>query len=439
MRKPFVHLIFAGLTFWIACASAWAQANLPADFTVDKPTIPDRSFKITDYGAIADGKTLNSAAIQKTIDAAAAAGGGTVVIPAGRFFTAAFTLASNLNLHLDEGADLVMSDKPSDYKIVRGAFENCISAADCHDLEITGTGTIDGQGEYFWRNFTAPKDAEGMEERTGMTRRGHLVNLSHCTRVLVQEVLLENSPSFQLVPSQCQDVTIDRVRIKAPPSPQSHNTDGIDPSGFNFLITHCNIDTGDDNIAVKAGGQLDPSRDSCENFLITDCTFGHGHGMSVGSESYGGLRNMVVRNCTFNDTDAGIRLKSPRGRGGVLEDVTYENLTMTNVKNAILITSYYPKIPKQPDKDPMRPAGARTPVWRHILIRNVVATGCQNAGEIVGLPEMPAQDIVFDHVQISATAPIQIFNARGIQFIDSIIAASNGKPIIANAEVEGLQ
>jgi polygalacturonase len=439
MRKSLVHLVFTGLTFWIACASAFAQANLPEDFTVAKPTIPDHTFKITDYGAIADGRTLNSPAIQKAIDACTAAGGGTVVIPAGRFLTAAFTLASNLNLHLDEGADLVMSDKPSDYKIVHGSFENCISAANCHDLAITGTGTIDGQGEYFWRNFTAPKDPEGMEEKTGMTHRAHLVNLSHCTRVLVQEVLLENSPSFQLVPSQCQDVTIDRVRIKAPPSPESHNTDGIDPSGFNFLITHCDIDTGDDNIAVKAGSRINPTRDSCENFLITDCVFGHGHGMSVGSESYGGLRNMVVRNCTFNNTEAGIRLKAPRGRGGVLEDVTYENLTMNNVKNAILITSYYPKIPKRPDKDPIQPVTARTPIWRHILIRNVVATGGDNVGEIAGLPEAPAQDIIFDHVRISAGAPIQIFNARGIQFIDCMIAGASGKPIIANAVVEGLQ
>jgi polygalacturonase len=231
-------------------------------------------------------------------------------------------------------------------------------------------------------------------------------------------------------------VTIEGIQVKSPvPSP---NTDGIDPSGINFVIRGCTIDTGDDCIAVKAGAQYDPNRPACENLLVSDCRFLRGHGMSVGSETYGGLRNMLVRDCTFDGTEAGIRLKSPRGRGGLVENVTYEHLTMRNVKNSILITSYYPRIPNQFDRDPGEAVGGRTPRWRHIRISDVTSTGGVVAGQIVGLPEMPIEDIVISQVNISAIRPIEIAHARSIRFIDCDISASSGKPVIADAAVEGL-
>ena len=148
---------------------------------------------------------------------------------------------------------------------------------------------------------------------------------------------------FHLVPRACREVTIDSIHIKSPAN--SPNTDGIDPSGFDYLITNCTIDTGDDNIALKPRPIPDPLHLSCENFLIEGCTFLHGHGMSIGGGSNGGVRNMVVRDCRFEDTDAGIRLKSGRDRGGLVENLTYENLTMKRVKTSIMITSYYPEIP----------------------------------------------------------------------------------------------
>jgi len=182
-----------------------------------------------------------------------------------------------------------------------------------------------------------------------------------------------------------------------------------------------------------------PDSPSCEDFLITHCTFLHGHGMSIGNPTPGGARHIVVRDCTFDSTDAGIRLKTQRGLGAIVEDLTYENLTMKNVKVAILITSYYPRIPESPRDDPAQPAGPTTPIWRNIRIINVTSVGGKQAGRIIGLPEMPIQDIVLDHVNLSAQTGLQIVHAKGIQFVDSHVTAANG-PVLDSydAEISGL-
>jgi polygalacturonase len=425
-----------GIVALLALApAAMPQATLPSDFTTTRPSIPDRTFSIADYGAVGDGKTYDTGAIKKAIAACRNAGGGTVDIPPGKFLTAPFALASNLNLHLEGGSTLLFSDKPDDFQLNKGQYLSCILFKNGHDIAITGSGTIDGQGARWWKNFVPPKNGDPFEW-DWMPRRPRLIELVRCTRVLVQGITLTNSPMFHLVPAQCRDVTIEDVHIKAPPT--SPNTDGIDPSGINIQIRACTIDTGDDCIAVKAGARYDPQRPSCENILVTDCTFLHGHGMSVGSESNGGLRNMLVQNCTFDGTDAGIRLKSPRGRGGLVEYLTYQNLTMNNVRNSILITSYYPKIPFRPDRDRAHKVDNLTPIWRHIRISDVTSTHGIIAGEIVGLPEMPIEDIVFTNVRISARQPIEIANARGIKFVNCVLSGFAEKPTILDATVEGL-
>jgi polygalacturonase len=416
----------------VAMCGAWpgtagAQATLPSDFSVARPSIPDRTFTIANFGAVGDGQTFDTSAIARAISACEKAGGGTVDVPPGKFLTGPFELASNLNLHLEKGSTILFSNNPKDFAVDGKGLQNGMTIVDGHDIAITGEGAIDGQGAFFWRrHFEGDPDAP----------RPRLIQLTECTRVLVQDVTLMNSPSFHLVPSRCQNVTIENVHIKAPAL--SPNTDGIDPSGINFLISGCTIDCGDDCIALKAGEQYDADRPSCENFLITDCTFLHGHGMTIGSESYGGVRNMIVRNCTFNGTEAGIRLKSSRGRGGLVENLTFEHLKMRNVKNSILITSYYPRIPAHPDRDTAQTVGERTPQWRHIRISDVTSTGGLIAGQIVGLPEMPIEDIVFSNVNILAEQAIEIANAKSIRFVDSKISGSSGKPVIVNASVEGL-
>ena len=392
------------------------------------PVIPSAVFNITNYGAVGDGATLDAAAIQKAIDACSAAGGGTVMVPAGNFLTMPFKLVSRINLHLDKDATILISDDVTNYPIVKNRYVDSITASDAHDLEISGEGTIDGQGAAWWKAF---------RDNPAMTHRPYMIKLSDCTRVLVTGVTLQNSPMFHLVPQNCTDVTIQDIRIDSPSN--APNTDGIDPSGWNFLIRNCVIDTGDDNIAIKPNAGRAPGDKS---FTVMNCEFLHGHGMSIGSGSRSGVEDLVVSNCTFNGTDSGIRIKTPRGNGGLVRNLTYENITMANVKNPIYINDYYPEqtVPKNPSTEKAEPVNDRTPIIKNITIRNLTVTNCPNAGTIRGVPEMPVSDVTFSNVTISSQTGMTIHNARGIRFINSRITVDTGNTLTTwNTEVTGLE
>jgi polygalacturonase len=405
----------------LACYS-----NCPAQ-DIPLPAIPNTTFTITDYGAAGDGKTTNTAAIQHAADAASKAGGGTVLVPAGKFPTGPFTLASGINLHLARDAFILISNNLTNYPISNGRYVDAITAKNAHDLEISGEGTIDGQGQAWWAEFRA---------HPGMTHRPYLIKFSGCQRVEVTGVTLQNSPMFHLVPQDCTDVTIRGVTIRSPAD--SPNTDGIDPSGWNFLITQCAIDTGDDNIAIKPTRDRSPGN---KNYLVTDCQFLHGHGMSIGSGTFGGVEDLTFRNCDLNGTDSGIRIKSGRDRGGLLRHVIYENLTMANVKHPVYIIDYYPEstAPGDPATETNAPVTGTTPVTRDITIRNITATNCPTAGAIRGLPEMPIANITFMNVNISAKTGMNIYRARAIHFTNSSIKVETGKPLdLFDAKVSGL-
>ena len=392
------------------------------------PVIPTNTFRVTEFGAVGDGQTMNTTAIQKTIDAASKAGGGIVLVPEGRFLTRPFMLASRINLHLAKGAVILISDDLAKHPVVRARYQDCISVADAEDIEISGEGTIDGQGKAWWAAFEADHN---------MTHRPYMIKLSNCKRVRVQGVTLSNSPMFHLVPQNCTDVTIQGITIKSPSN--AHNTDGIDPSGWNYLITDCTIDAGDDNIAVKPGSGRTPGD---KNYKITNCRFLHGHGMSIGSGTSGGIEDLWVSNCSFDGTDAGIRIKTARERGGLLQNLTYENLTMTAVKNPIYIIDWYPErlAPKDPTTEKAEPLTDHTPINKNIIIRNVIATNCPTAGTIRGLPEAPISDVTLSNVNISAKAGLKIYHAHGIRFADSKIEVESGKRLtLFDAEVTGLE
>jgi polygalacturonase len=391
------------------------------------PVIPVAVFNITNYGATADGKTLNTAALQKTIDACSAAGGGTVRVPAGNFLTMPFRLASGINLHLDKGAVILISDDITNYPVAKNRCVDSITASGAHDIEISGEGTIDGQGDAWWTAFRADSK---------MTHRPYMIKLSDCTRLLVTGVTLQNSPMFHLVPQNCTDVTVRGIHIHSPTN--APNTDGIDPSGWNFLISDCAIDTGDDNIAIKPTAGRTPGD---KNFAVLNCAFLHGHGVSIGGGSFNGVENLTVSNCTFNGTDSGIRIKTPRGNGGLAQNLTYEKLTMANVKNPIYINDYYPEsgAPKDPSTEKAEPVTDRTPINKNITIRDLTVTNCSNAGTIRGIPEMPVADMTFSNVTISAMTGMKIYHARGIRFINSKITIESGKALTTyDAEVTGL-
>ena len=415
---------FSSLTAALILATSFCVAAQD----IPLPTIPTTVFNITNYGAVGDGKTLNTVAIQKAIDACAAAGGGTVLVPAGKFIFGPIILTSSLNLHLDKGAMLLISDDLKNYPIKSKRYQDCITAANAHDIEISGQGVIDGQGEAWWQAFAANQK---------MTHRPYMAKLSGCTRVYVHDVTFQNSPMFHFVPENCTDVTIEHIKIKSPA--RAANTDGIDPSGWNFLIADCTIDTGDDNIAIKPASERTPGD---KNFLVKNCTFLHGHGMSVGGGTANGLENLTVSNCTFNGTDSGIRIKTPRGNGGLLQNAVYENITMHDVKNPIYINDYYPErtAPKDPATEKAEPVTDRTPITKDIMIRNVTITGSPNAGTIQGLPEAPISNLIFSNVNISAKTGMIIYHARGVQFINSKITVADGKSLITyDAEISGMK
>ncbi len=426
------HVFTSLLSIILGCTALAAdESPKPA-----LPQIPQAEFKITDFGATPNDDTLDTAAITKAIDACRAKGGGVVIVPAGKFISGAITLVSKMELRLDEGATLMLTDAADAFPISESHHQHAISAERCTDVAITGNGTIDGNGKRWWDEFLKVK---GKPEQNQQPRRPNLIDLGSCQRVLVRDVLIKDSPNFHLVPRDCDDVTIDSVRIKAPDT--APNTDGIDPSGRNYLITKCTIDVGDDNIAFKPQRDRKDGRPSCENIVVSDCTFKHGHGLSIGGQTPAGMRNLVARDCTFDGTDAGIRMKAPRGEGGVCENLVYENLTMRNVKVPIFITSYYPNntTPKEPGKDSPKAVNEKTPIWRNIRISNVTIESCPEAGRIFGLPEMPVSDLTLTNVTIKADKGLRLANAKNVTFKDSPITAAKGPAIfVDNAEVSGI-
>ena len=400
-------------------------ATLPAAITPPaQPVIPAAKFSLADFGAVGDGKADNTAAFKRALAAVAKAGGGTLTVPAGNYFTGPLDLGSALDLHLDAGATILFSPEFAAYRTGPDRYRPLLLTSGAHDVVISGAGTINGSGDAWWaeaRRFKAEARAKGARNDT--SPRPNLVGFEKCQRVRVAGVTLTNSPKFNLVPSRCTDVTVDGIKILNPAD--SPNTDGIDPSVCQrVFITRCHIDTGDDNIAVKAGAK---NGDGVRDLLVEHCTFLHGHGCSIGSETGAGVTNMLVRDCTFDGTDIGVRFKSDRLRGGLVENVTYENLTMKNVGQAIVITSYYVGLPKPGARDMAKPITKDTPIWRNLTIRNVTATaGTKNAGLIIGLPEQPVEGIVLENVTIEAPIGLRVAYANGVTLKQVKLTATTG-------------
>ncbi|MFM2081950.1 MAG: hypothetical protein RL380_641 [Verrucomicrobiota bacterium] len=398
-------------------------------------TAPVKTFDVRDSGAKGDGITLDTAAIQKAIDACGHASGGVVRFLPGTYLSRPVFLRNGVTLQLDDGATLQATDDPADF--VNPSKSNAVVAfvnGDMlTDVGIAGQGTIDGAGAKWWEPVKAAKKSGTPESR----KRPRLVVLSRCVGVRISGVTLRNSPSFHLVPSDCEDMVIEGIKILAPAD--SPNTDAIDPSTTRHLVIRdCVLDVGDDNIAIKSGHPDTAHPDAaCEDILVERCTFLHGHGMSIGSETVGGVKDLTVRDCTFNGTTSGIRIKSDRTRGGVVENCLYTNLTMTNVKIPINLTCYYPKIPAN---DGAQPLAEKTPRFRNLSISRVTASSPQSAGFVVGLPESAISNVAFTDVQITAPKGLTVRNAHGITFTNSHFTIAQGSTLIlqTNAAVTGL-
>jgi polygalacturonase len=367
----------------------------------------------------------------------------------GTYLSHPLTLCSQTTVKLDAGATLQASTNQSDFMKTPGDWLTAKSGGDfvpfvggknLTDVTFTGGGVIDGGGAVWWGEAEKARRA-----KSGYTLpRPNLIVLERSKNLRFENITLQNSPKFHLVLSDCEDVVVSNVTILAPE--HAANTDAIDPSGRRMLITKCKIDVGDDNIAIKAGKKIPGHDFQSEDITVTDCIFLHGHGMSIGSETVGGVRNVTVKNCSFENTENGIRIKSDVKRGGIVENISYSDITMTNVDPAITFTCFYAN---NSSKDAGQPAaltenaapvaGKKIPVYRNIRVSNLTATCPKSAGVILGLPENCISNVVFENVQISAVTGLTIRNAKGIQFKNSAVTVNRGAVFTAeNAEIDGL-
>jgi polygalacturonase len=361
-----------------------------------------------DFGAKGDGSTKDTAAIQKAIDTCAAKGGGTVRLTAGTYLSAPIVLKSNITLQLDKGATLLGSPDHSDYpdkiEFRLPAVQSLVSATNAENIAITGEGVIDGQGESWWAQARTVRNAGVM----GVHPRPRLIVFDHCKHVRVEGVTIQNSPFWQLVPYYCDDVVIHNIRVLAPP--HSPNTDAVDPfSSSNVHIDHLYADVGDDDIAIKSGAINSPGGDEpSHDITITDCTFLHGHGLSIGSEIAGGAYNITAERIHFDGTDNGIRVKSARDRGNEVHNLVYRDIEMKDVANPLVISEYYPHILPANGAMTPEPVTRLTPHFHDITIDNLTATGGTMAGAIVGLPEAPVENVVLTNVNLGGHTGLSI-------------------------------
>jgi polygalacturonase len=364
---------------------------------------------VREHGAVGDGQTLDSPAIQSAIDACSRLGGGTVYLPSGQYLTGSLFLRNNISLHLDSGAVILGSENPADYPIVHSRWEGkhqdtyapLIAGQNLNNIAVIGRGTIDGRGAKWWQ---AKKD-DTLEHP-----RPRLISFSDCTNVLIEGITAVNSPSWTINPVHCQNVNIRGVTIINPAN--SPNTDGINPDSCRLVrISDCYVSVGDDCITIKSGTEHEhPDRYApCRDITITNCTLERGHGgVVIGSEMSGGVKNVVISNCVFIGTDRGIRIKSRRGRGGAIEDIRVSNLIMDGVLCPFTMNLYYHIGVRGntdvSDKSP-RSVDDSTPRLRRIHFSHITAREVKHAaGFLYGLAEMPLEDISFTDVSISVSA-----------------------------------
>ncbi len=369
------------------------------------------------YGAVGDGISTNTTAIQNAINAAATGGttngaaGGTVEIPAGIYLSGPIALKSAVNLQIDAGAILRMLPV-TQYPGGTNSGTTFISGSSLHDVELSGGGAIDGQGAAWWPYASV----------TGALRP-RMFSPSGCNRLLVQNITMSNSPMFHIAVSGGGNTTVQGVTVYAPST--GPNTDACDVSGTNILVQNCNISVGDDDYTCGGG---------TSGVLLTNNVYGTGHGVSIGSYTdNGGVSNITVINCTFNGTDNGIRVKSQRGRGGLVQNLNYLNLSMTNVGWPLLVYGYYeyglgtitsvnPTFAATTAATNPTTLNSLTPIYRNITFSNIVATAPAGRPPLMvwGLPEALASNIVFRAVTITSAAsqPPEILNATNVQFID---------------------
>jgi polygalacturonase len=422
---------------------------------IPEPSFPDRVFDIRKYGRVGDSTKDDTQAIRCAIQDCSQAGGGIVSIPDGEWLTGPIYLLNNVNLHLEKGAHILFSQRFEDYlPVVFTRWEGIecynysplIYALNCENIAITGEGVFEGQGETWWgwkalqqaaakSLYDAEFEGIHVEKRRYGTEeaalRPQFLQTIHCRQVLIEGVSLINGPMWTIHPVYSEEVTIRNVRI----STDGPNTDGINPdSCCNVLIEGCKLDTGDDCIAINSGMNEDGWRVGrpCENIIIRNCRMEAGHGgVAIGSGMSGGVKDVFVSDCDIRGCDQGIRFKSMRGRGGYVDNVLFDNIHMTNIKQeAIVLNMYY-------GSSTAESRSMAAPAFRNIYIKNVI---CESAGAsltIRGLPEQPAESLFFESLQFNATRGINCQDVVDLNLNDIRVFAQED-PTFLCSNVMGL-
>ena len=460
----------------------YSWQNLPE---ATEPVFKADTFNIVNYGAKNDGLSLATRSINTAIEECSKGGGGVVLIPGGIWITGPIELKSGVNLHLSKNATLLFSKDFNQYRLVKGNYEgkpsmrnqSPISGTNLENIAFTGEGIIDGNGDH-WRMVSkdALTDREwkkkiasgGLVSEDGKiwfpsakTRRGHgikdpgaivdgktagdyemikdylrpnLVVLTGCKKVLLEGVTFQNSPAWNLHPLMCEDLTIRNVSVKNPDYAQ--NGDGLDiESCKNVVIEGCTFDVGDDGICIKSGKDEEGRKRgiATENVVIRNSTVYKGHGgFVIGSEMSGGARNIFVYDCTFIGTDKGLRFKTARGRGGVVEDIYIKNIYMKDiVQEAIYFDMYYFTKPPAAGEEVVIPRVTEaTPQFRNFSISNVVCNGADKGIFIRGLPEMNVKDVVISDVTLNVTTGAEIIEASNIMLKNLNLISSKIEPVV---------
>ena len=402
---------------------------------------------ISEHGAVGDGKTLNTQAIQTAIDNCAKAGGGTVVVPKGVFLTGAIFLKQGVNLCVDENGVLKGSQNTNDYPWIDtriAGFEMKWPAALVNgdgltNVQITGKGTIDGSGEPWWRKYWSVRAAEkdGIDPHFKVPRP-RLVHIIRSEKILVKDVTLKDSAFWNLQLTYCDDVEVRGIKVRVPGGKlRAASTDGIDvDSTRNILIADCDIECDDDGICLKSGRDADGLRVNrpTENVVIRNCVVNRGGGLVViGSETSGGIRHVRVENCRAGRAcEEVVRFKTRVGRGGVVEDIVYDNIQADGVRQVFSFnmdafsTTWLPEQFRIPP-----PADKGTPVFRNITVRNLSAKNCDSAGRIVGLFGSPIVNLKLENVDIqNATKGFVVKNTREFQCVNVMLNGKAFHPLI---------
>ncbi|MCS3800684.1 glycoside hydrolase family 28 protein [Niastella sp. OAS944] len=462
--------------------SPYSWKNLPK---IAEPKFRRDTMSIEKFGAIADGLTLNTVSINKAIATCSAKGGGVVLVPGGVWLTGPVEMKNNVNLHIERDAILLFSNDFDQYPLVEGTYEGRTSARNqspifgnnLENIAITGRGIIDGNGDV-WRmvgkdklterEWKAKKASGGLvsaddriwfpSAKTKLafdTKRGtallpgqtlkdfedikdflrpNLLVFTNCKKVLLEGVTFQNSPAWCLHPVLCEDLTIRNVFAKNPDYAQ--NGDGLDvESCKNVLIEGCTFDVGDDGICIKSGKDEEGRKRGrpTENVIIRNNVVYKAHGgFVIGSEMSGGARNIFVYDCSFMGTDIGLRFKTARGRGGVVENIFVKNIRMKDIEgDAILWDMYYfTKPPKAGEAVEVPPVTDGTPRFRNFQISDIVCNGAKRGIFIRGLPEMKVKDIELSNIVLKTDKGAEIIEANDIRMKDVTLISDKESPVV---------